>query len=55
LRDYAHTDGELGYFQHSFAVYDRAGAACSKEGCGGTVKRVVHSGRSTFYCPKCQR
>lgn len=55
LRDYAHTDGELGYFQHSFAVYDRAGDACSKEGCGGTVKRVVHSGRSTFYCPKCQR
>ncbi|HEX7775805.1 MAG TPA: bifunctional DNA-formamidopyrimidine glycosylase/DNA-(apurinic or apyrimidinic site) lyase [Parvibaculum sp.] len=55
LRDYAHTDGELGYFQHAFAVYDRNGAPCSKPGCGGTVKRTVHSGRSTFYCPSCQR
>ena len=55
LRDYAHTDGELGYFQHSFAVYDREGVPCSKSGCGGTVKRVVQSGRSTFHCPQCQR
>ncbi len=55
LRDYAHTDGELGYFQHSFAVYDRLGAPCSKPGCDGTVKRTVQSGRSTFYCPSCQR
>ena len=55
LRDYAHTDGELGYFQHTFAVYDREGEACSKPGCGGTVKRIVQSGRSTFYCPRCQR
>ncbi|HEY4343682.1 MAG TPA: bifunctional DNA-formamidopyrimidine glycosylase/DNA-(apurinic or apyrimidinic site) lyase [Parvibaculum sp.] len=55
LRDYAHTDGELGYFQHSFATYDREGEACSKPGCGGTVKRTVQSGRSTFYCPSCQR
>jgi formamidopyrimidine-DNA glycosylase len=55
LRDYAQTDGELGYFQHSFAVYDRAGGACSKPQCGGTVKRTVRSGRSTFYCPSCQR
>lgn len=55
LRDYAHTDGELGYFQHSFAVYDREGEACSKPGCGGTVKRIVQSARSTFYCPSCQR
>jgi formamidopyrimidine-DNA glycosylase len=55
LRDYAHTDGELGYFQHAFAVYDRLGAPCSKPGCGGTVKRTVQSGRSTFYCPSCQR
>ena len=55
LRDYAHTDGELGYFQHAFAVYDREGEACSKPGCGGTVKRIVQSGRSTFYCPRCQR
>ena len=55
LRDYAQTDGELGYFQHSFAVYDRDGVACSKSGCGGTVKRTVQSGRSTYYCPQCQR
>lgn len=55
LRDYAHTDGELGYFQHAFAVYDREGEACSKPGCGGTVKRIVQSARSTFYCPACQR
>lgn len=55
LRDYAHTDGELGYFQHSFAVYDREGEVCSKPGCGGTVRRIVQSARSTFYCPSCQR
>lgn len=55
LRDYARTDGELGYFQHSFAVYDRLDAPCSKPGCGGTVKRIVQSGRSTFYCSSCQR
>lgn len=55
LRDYAQTDGELGYFQHSFAVYDQEGGACSKAGCSGTVKRTVQSGRSTFYCPSCQR
>ncbi|HUD50180.1 bifunctional DNA-formamidopyrimidine glycosylase/DNA-(apurinic or apyrimidinic site) lyase [Parvibaculum sp.] len=55
LRDYAQTDGELGYFQHSFAVYDRDGAACSKTGCGGTVRRIVQSGRSTYYCSACQR
>ncbi|MCE9648222.1 MAG: bifunctional DNA-formamidopyrimidine glycosylase/DNA-(apurinic or apyrimidinic site) lyase [Parvibaculum sp.] len=55
LRDYARTDGELGYFQHSFATYDREGEACSKPRCGGTVKRTVQSGRSTFYCPSCQR
>jgi formamidopyrimidine-DNA glycosylase len=55
LRDYAHTDGELGYFQHSFAVYDREGQACSKPDCTGTVRRIVQSARSTFYCPACQR
>ncbi|MFC7536942.1 bifunctional DNA-formamidopyrimidine glycosylase/DNA-(apurinic or apyrimidinic site) lyase [Sphingomonas sp. GCM10030256] len=52
LRDYARPDGELGYFSKAFAVYDRAGAACA---CGGTVKRIVQGGRSTWYCPKCQR
>lgn len=55
LRDYTHTDGELGYFQHSFAVYDREGEACSKSRCGGTVSRIVQSGRSTFFCSSCQR
>ena len=55
LRDYAQADGELGYFQHRFAVYDREGEACSKPECGGTVKRIVQAGRSTFYCPGCQR
>jgi formamidopyrimidine-DNA glycosylase len=52
LRDFASPDGELGYFSKSFAVYDREGADCS---CGGKVKRIPQGGRSTFYCPKCQR
>jgi formamidopyrimidine-DNA glycosylase len=55
LRDFRQAGGDLGYFQHSFRVYDRAGEACSTAGCGGTVKRIVQSGRSTFYCPRCQR
>ena len=55
LRDYRHTDGALGYFQHRFAVYDRDGEACVRGGCGGRVKRIVQGGRSTFYCPACQR
>jgi len=55
LRDYAHTDGSLGYFQHAFDVYDRESEACRKPGCGGTVQRIVQSGRSTFFCPRCQR
>jgi formamidopyrimidine-DNA glycosylase len=52
LRDYARPDGELGYFSKRFAVYDREGKDC---GCGGTVRRIVQGGRSTFYCPTCQR
>ena len=55
LRDYAQADGELGYFQHRFQVYDREGDLCSKPLCGGRVKRIAQAGRSTFYCPKCQR
>ncbi|MEL6236815.1 MAG: bifunctional DNA-formamidopyrimidine glycosylase/DNA-(apurinic or apyrimidinic site) lyase [Pseudomonadota bacterium] len=55
LRDYRQADGELGYFQHRFAVYGREGAACQKRGCRGTVARIVQSGRSSFYCPKCQQ
>jgi len=52
LRDHRQTDGELGYFQHHFLVYDREGQTC---GCGGVVKRFTQNGRSTFWCPKCQR
>jgi formamidopyrimidine-DNA glycosylase len=55
LRDHARPDGELGVFQHRFAVYDREGKPCLKPGCGGTVRRRVQSGRSTFYCPRCQK
>ena len=54
LRDHAQTDGTLGYFQHSFAVYDQEGEMCRKPDCSGTVKRITQSGRSTFYCSKCQ-
>jgi formamidopyrimidine-DNA glycosylase len=52
LRDYAQPDGELGYFSKSFAVYDREGEDCA---CGGKVRRFVQGGRSTWYCPACQR
>lgn len=52
LRDYARPDGELGYFSKQFAVYGRAGQPC---GCGGTVLRYAEGGRSTFWCPACQR
>jgi len=55
LRDYKQTSGELGYFQHNFLVYDRAGERCSRAGCKGTIKRIVQSGRSTFFCGTCQR
>jgi formamidopyrimidine-DNA glycosylase len=55
LRDFAASDGALGYFQHGFAVYDRAGKPCSRDGCNANVVRIVQSGRSSFYCPTCQR
>ena len=55
LRDYKRADGTLGEFQHRFKVYDREGKPCPKKGCGGTVRRIVQGGRSTFYCPACQR
>jgi formamidopyrimidine-DNA glycosylase len=55
LRDYKRADGRLGRFQHRFKVYGREGKPCSKKGCGGTVRRIVQGGRSTFYCPTCQR
>ncbi|WP_417465885.1 bifunctional DNA-formamidopyrimidine glycosylase/DNA-(apurinic or apyrimidinic site) lyase [Kordiimonas sp.] len=54
LKDYARTDGELGYFQHSFKAYGREGEGCSKPGCGGTVERIVQQGRSSFFCGTCQ-
>jgi len=55
LKDFKQASGELGYFQHQFHVYDREGATCQTPECGGTIKRIVQSGRSTFYCPRCQR
>jgi formamidopyrimidine-DNA glycosylase len=55
LRDHRQTSGELGYFQHSFQVYDREGKKCQTAGCGGIVRRFTQSGRSTFWCPKCQK
>ena len=55
LRDYAKADGSLGYFQHSFQVYGREGEACLKDHCTGIIQRIVQSGRSTFYCKRCQR
>lgn len=53
LRDYVQASGELGYFQHNFSVYGQEGQPCP--GCAGTVKRIVQSGRSTFFCPRCQK
>lgn len=55
LRNYQRTDGELGLFQHRFRVYDREGAPCVTPGCTGKVTRIVQNGRSTFFCPKCQK
>jgi formamidopyrimidine-DNA glycosylase len=66
LRDHKRVDGELGNFQHRFAVYDREGNPCprsasssepvgGKKNCGGIIKRIVQAGRSTFYCPRCQK
>jgi formamidopyrimidine-DNA glycosylase len=55
LRDHKRTDGELGMFQHHFRVYDREGEKCPAAGCHGKIKRIVQNGRSTFYCPSCQK
>jgi formamidopyrimidine-DNA glycosylase len=54
LRDFRDADGGAGYFQHHFAVYDREGEPCPTPGCRGTIKRIVQSGRATYYCPVCQ-
>src|ERR1700709_1824602 len=55
LRDHRQTSGELGYFQHACQVCDREGKTCESPGCGGIVRRFTQNGRSTFWCPKCQR
>ena len=55
ISDHRLTSGELGYFQHSFQVYDREGEKCQTARCGGIVRRLVQNGRSTFWCPKCQK
>lgn len=55
LRDYAGADGALGYFQHSFRAYGREGEGCPNRACGGAIAREVQAGRSTFFCPGCQR
>ncbi len=55
LKDYRNVEGASGYFQHQFAVYGREGENCLNGGCGGTIKRVVQSGRSSFFCPECQK
>ena len=55
LRDFRAADGNSGYFQHTFRVYDRENQPCPTPGCTGTIRRIVQSGRSTFYCPVCQK
>jgi formamidopyrimidine-DNA glycosylase len=55
LRDHRRTDGELGYFQHHFRVYDCEDKPCPTPACTGTIRRIVQTGRSTFFCPVCQR
>lgn len=55
LRDHVAPSGEIGYFQHSFKVYGRAGEPCPNDGCNDRIRRIVQSGRSSFYCPSCQR
>ncbi len=54
LRDFAGAEGRAGYFQHAFQVYDREGKACSDQHCKAKIKRIIQSGRSSFFCPKCQ-
>lgn len=53
LKDYRKSDGSLGYFQYQFNVYDQAGQGCKK--CAAKIVRITQAGRSTFYCPKCQK
>ena len=55
LKDFRQADGELGYFQHNFRVYGQEGNPCTTPGCTSSIHRIVQSGRSSFYCPTCQR
>ena len=55
ISDFVNVEGELGYFSHNFQVYGREGEPCLSGGCESTIRRIVQSGRSTFYCPDCQR
>jgi formamidopyrimidine-DNA glycosylase len=55
LRDHRQTNGDIGYFQHRFAVYDRKAEGCLRPDCSGAIRRIVQTGRSTFYCPSCQK
>ena len=55
LQDFRAADGELGYFQHRFRVYDREDAPCPTPVCRGVIRRIVQGGRSTFFCPVCQK
>ncbi|MEH6728328.1 MAG: bifunctional DNA-formamidopyrimidine glycosylase/DNA-(apurinic or apyrimidinic site) lyase [Hyphomicrobiales bacterium] len=55
LRDHAQTDGSLGYFQHRFSVYDREAVNCQRDGCKGVIEKFTQNGRSTYWCPTCQR
>ncbi|HET7156964.1 MAG TPA: zinc finger domain-containing protein, partial [Hyphomicrobiaceae bacterium] len=55
LRDYKQANGDIGSFQKEFAVYGREGEPCTRPGCRGTVRRKTQGGRSTFFCPACQR
>ena len=55
LKDYRQTGGELGYFQHNFQVYDQENQLCSSVGCTGVIVRIIQAGRSSYYCPRCQR
>ncbi len=55
LNDYVGADGAMGYFQHSFKVYGRTGETCPNKNCQGEIVRIKQAGRSTFYCPYCQK
>lgn len=55
INDFQTVDGQMGYFAHAFEVYDREGETCLRAGCDAKVRRIVQSGRSTFFCPGCQR